>query len=396
MNMIKSYMELNWEPFMSDMCTILGFRSLLAQQSAKRCDDHHKSWAIFITFFLASLQELVVPYVRSCMKEKEDPTPAGFVAYASANRNVPNFSYMYDQVLKFALAIVNFRMGTRRNNSRLIRSGKYMFNSMFHGRKHPIYALIDVNDALIYHIAPEPVKNFISTNESCNKHANDKSSGQDADFMLEEANKETKSWIPRGVPDDKAWQTVCRNLPHLHSIKQKIEQLTGVATTGETAHRMLDVDTGVYAWRCRLREKEYLLTSELQHTTITGKKLHNNLVSFKRLAEQKRANHIFVIFNDDDSADRVAYDTEPVFITDTEANKTNSIEKQVVPEIKKRVSQDIRNLIEGNDNQKYFFAKFNRSKKKADLIQLYYEVHNFCSQQGVANMVIRDASTDLM
>jgi hypothetical protein len=96
MNMMKSFMELNWDVFMSDMCRVLSFQSLLAQASAKRCDDTHKTWAILIAFHLATLKELVLPYVRDCISIDSQPNPGDFHRYANERRHIPNYYYLYE------------------------------------------------------------------------------------------------------------------------------------------------------------------------------------------------------------------------------------------------------------------------------------------------------------
>ena len=170
---------------------------------------------ILFTFHLATLKEFVVVYVRTCVAENEDPTPSGF-KFAHKHRHIPNFSYMYDQVCKYSQAIISFRMGTRRNNSQLIWSAKHTFKDVFHGRNHPIYSLIEINNTLLNDVTPQPVQDFLNQNSAFSK-SGDKSKGQDTDYILEETNQETKQWIPKGVPEDETWCQVCRNLPHFKS-----------------------------------------------------------------------------------------------------------------------------------------------------------------------------------
>ena len=377
-NMMKAFMELNWEPFMSNLCHTLSFQSPLAQQSAKRCDDHHKTWAIFVTFHLATLKELVVVYVRSCVAESEDPTPSGFIEFAHKRRHIPNFSYMYDQVCKYSQAIINFRMGTRRNNSQLIWSAKHTFKDVFHGRNHPIYSLIEINDTLLHNVAPQLVQDFLNQNSAFSK-SGDKSKGQDADYILEETNQETKQWIPKGVPEDETWRQVCRNLPHLKVMNTKIEELTGVSRNAMHGYRKLEVSAGVHAWRCRLRETGYLQTDELQHTTMSGEPLHPRLSSFRTLAAGKRANHISALFDKD-----VVEDTKPVFITQKEETEKMSIEKNTIQQIKKKICDTISTLIEAEEDKVYFFQKYEsvKGQKKAELIKLFYEIENHHKNQS--------------
>ena len=55
MTAAKSFMNLCWEPFMSEICKELGFTTENAQAYAKKCSDHHKPW-ISLRFAILLLQ----------------------------------------------------------------------------------------------------------------------------------------------------------------------------------------------------------------------------------------------------------------------------------------------------------------------------------------------------
>ena len=92
MNAIKSFFELNWTPFMQKLCEKMGFKSELAQNCAKRCTDHHKSWSLLVVFYIGSLRELVHCYLKALNEEKfpskgnpsltEHPSAEGFFRIA--------------------------------------------------------------------------------------------------------------------------------------------------------------------------------------------------------------------------------------------------------------------------------------------------------------------------
>jgi len=75
MNLMKSFMELNWDVCMTDLVQLMGWKSEIAINCAKKCTDNHKSWQLFMTFFFGTLQQLVLPYVRDCLLCNESPTP---------------------------------------------------------------------------------------------------------------------------------------------------------------------------------------------------------------------------------------------------------------------------------------------------------------------------------
>ena len=200
----------------------MGFVSDAAKQYSKACKDHHKSWNLLLIFHTASLRELVLPYVRKCLEDTVTPSPKGFFQFCnsiSQSADMPNYSYMVDQVCRFSQGIINFRMAVRRNNSVLLKSAKYMTKELFFGRNHPKYQVIEVNDCLQDLLMPDKVRELNDSYSSISTSGN-QSLGEGFDFILEEKNRELKSWIPKGMPTDSIWQTVCRNNAKLNEVKE--------------------------------------------------------------------------------------------------------------------------------------------------------------------------------
>ena len=123
----------------------------------------------------------------------------GFFQFTKGKSNNPNFLYIFSQVATYAFAIVNFRMGMRRNNHMVMLSAVSKICGLFHGRNHPFYQLIE-----IYYIAQlfamhdefKPTYQQYSTISV----SGDPSKAEDWDFVLENVNKKTQSWIPKGIP----------------------------------------------------------------------------------------------------------------------------------------------------------------------------------------------------
>ncbi len=205
----------------------------------------------------------------------------------------------------------------------------------------------------------------------------DRSRGQDADFILEEVNKETKSWLARGVPSDDMWQTVCRNLDGLKSIKKKMKDMTGTRTT-EIGYRQLDIDDSVQAWRCRLQESNYLTgttqsTSDT-HTSIIGKPLHKDLSKFRILAEGKRSNRIASTYM---GSQEKPEDTHPVYVNAEEEQKFTGIEGKTVKELRGLIASEITNSIDDEGDQAYFLSKYRQARKKVEFVSLLLEIQAY-------------------
>ena len=141
MNSIKAFFELNWVPFLSKLCYLMGYKTDAAQLVAKNCKDHHQAWELLLVFFFGSLRELIVLYVRARLQKRKDGDLSieDFLSFSSEMKSYPNYIYMCSQITNYTFAIIDFRMALRRNNLKLARSSVYKLSDMFYGRFHPFY-----------------------------------------------------------------------------------------------------------------------------------------------------------------------------------------------------------------------------------------------------------------
>lgn len=150
-NLLKSFYELNWIPFMSKLCSIWGFETEPAQKTAKACHDHHKSIQMLQLLHIGTLLQLVEPYVLECKDNNLIPTPEDYLyRYAPQRETEPNYKYMLEQVCTYAQGIFSYHAGTRRNNSKLIEDEQLITSPLFHGRSHGKYQDIEMYEGRNY------------------------------------------------------------------------------------------------------------------------------------------------------------------------------------------------------------------------------------------------------
>ena len=228
MQMAKTFFNVMWDPCLKALCYIMGFESTTALASAKRCANHHKAWQLLLIYTLGTMRELVRPYVQHCIDSKENPSPKEYTDWVHFNQNT-NKTYMlhFVMVLRFAMAIVNFRMAVRRNNSSLAWSAKFTFKELIHARNHPKYHQLEIYDTVMYHLAPPEVRDFLDSHTSISR-SGDKSLGEDLDFITEEENRKSKKLLPNGVPTDLRWEVVCRNVSNLQELKDEYLKMQGI------------------------------------------------------------------------------------------------------------------------------------------------------------------------
>lgn len=214
MNMVKAVFRLLWEPCLSHLAAMLGFKSLKAQTTCKACSDHHKSWQILTIFLYGTLNEILCDYLKNA--STENPSVAGLYEYIGKCKN-PNYRFMCDVTFNTVLPLFVFRGGVRKNNTQFINAGKCKFLKLFYGFNMWNYQYIIIQDLKTRILAPLEVRNFIETNETFSISGHD-SKGEGGDFVLENINKKVMKLLPQGIPQERDWLNVCRNLDSITEV----------------------------------------------------------------------------------------------------------------------------------------------------------------------------------
>lgn len=215
MNSAKSFMKLNWNVFMEDIVKQLGFTSENALNYIRKGNDHHKLWQILEIVYLAVTDELLIPYIRKCLEDKQEPTNIGYWIYSNTLEN-PNYIYIQQMIFTYLHSLMLLRSGTRNNDYDTISSAKIKLANLFFGGNHPTYRQIVYFDLVQSNRLPTLIDTIIS--ESITGRRNIKSkSNQGGDVLLEEINKNAKKWVI-GVPTNLQWQKSFRNLDNLDEV----------------------------------------------------------------------------------------------------------------------------------------------------------------------------------
>lgn len=148
MNMAKTFVNHNWDVFMSELARELGFLSEAAQKFLKKGSDHHKTMSFLKVAHLGFWHELLVPYVRSRLAGGEEFSVNDFLYnwVVSVGWKNPNYRYIFNVTWTYLMAIQLLHVGVRRNNTEYIRAGHMAFAPLFHKNSASKYALIDLHD----------------------------------------------------------------------------------------------------------------------------------------------------------------------------------------------------------------------------------------------------------
>src|SRR3989337_1243554 len=192
MNMLRAYVELNWEIDLKQFAICQGYRTENQLAYFKKCIDHHKSWdSIYNIYRQAMALELMWPYVKS----HANPSVEGYLAWVKEQQD-PLYQLKYEQTFVYLQAIINYRKAIRTNNPFLKRAAKRSFSPIWSARRHPIYRLIEVSDEV------------------------------QSMRLRPEVNKALKSLIPP-VPQYHHWKIAARNCKKFIELRDNLFKLIG-------------------------------------------------------------------------------------------------------------------------------------------------------------------------
>ena len=380
MNLVKSFMELNWEVFMKNFAQKMGWISEAAQKSAKKCSDNHKAWQMILTFHIGTMCELVIPYVAYEKGRNENPSAEGYLTYVKKQGYNSNYMYLFEMVCKYTQGIVNFRMATRRNNWTLLQSAKWMTKELFHGRSHPKYQDIEIYDQFVQHIMPEKVKQFVRLNATMSKTGHP-SKGQGYDFILEEENKSLKIWLKRGTPTDKMWFSTCRNHQYLKQIRDHV--FSQIKSQSITDGRNINLDEEIFEWRLQLRKTGFLY-KYVALTSISGDILCPDLSKFTSDASRKRSYRILdMLLQQEPPSDPTL--NFPVYVTYAEQAEYLSFHNLCIRDIDVKIKEGLERIQdeEAKKTMEEFFQTTIKKKRclKEDHLHVLQTVNEIIENQ---------------
>ena len=346
MNLMKSFMELNWNVFMKVFAEAMGWTSEKAQKCALNCTDNHKTWQMLLIFHIGTLLELVKPYVEYCFAKSIQTTAEGYISFVKTKTDSANYMYLFEMACKYSQGIINMRMAIRRNNHLLLQAAKWMTKELFHGRNHPRYQDIEIYEQFVFQILPDELAAFVQSHCSVSKSGH-LSRGQGFDFILEEENKTVKNWLKRGVPTDRTWFTTCRNHQSLKEMRQFVLQLCG-QSNNEAADRDFNLEDAIIEWRLRLRQTEYLKFEKHGSvlTSVSADILDQGLIQFTSESNRKRAYRIMdMLLHQAPPTDPSLQ--HPVYVLPSEREKLQSVESLTISDIDNKILD----IIDGFDEE---------------------------------------------
>ncbi|XP_062590244.1 uncharacterized protein LOC134251839 [Saccostrea cucullata] len=360
--MTKALFKLLWDVCLMELAKMLGFKSPKALAACQAAHDHHKSWQILEIFLFAMSGELLVPYVRQALEKKETPSVEGFLA----SNKTPNAALMAKIVFDHSLALHVFRAGVRRNNTEVILCSRSKFSPLFFGLNMPFYMEAFVRDSLIRIQCPPAVNEFMRKNETYTVTGNE-SKGEGGDFVLENLNRKSKSFMPPGLPTDEKWLTISRNIDKLDEIRLNMQTIMGLTDKDSEYTYAYDISEEISAFRHIIRERKYLQKQSL--TTLSNKPLDSAFLHFAEHAQENKDSH-YTHIQTHALSSRLKH--TPIFIFQEHREKHTNIANKTKAEISTHIETQLDTLKSHTLSQKWKKVK---NLKKSVLLEFLKELN---------------------
>ena len=397
MNMVKAFVDLTWEIFWKDMVGIFNFKSDNALRCAKKVTDHHKGWALCCIARNALTDELLVPYIRHCLKQNppNQPSVDGFFKYVMLSMD-PNYSFMADIVFELLDAVFMYRTGLRTGIIKLAMAGRAKFSKVWCARAHSLYRELDAHDMILRERMPPCVQTLVDESMSLNLSGKPYT-GEGPDFRLEEINKRVQQFMPL-IPTDDAWKRVCANYDSLLEIRENMFSDKGRPGSEDTSFKAHYNPTGEFALRTEFRKKEYLSNpcNQKMHVSLSGEELNPDLVSLLQQARTNRAIYIDEVLQHETKKDlepgAVSSQIKPIYITLKEKETWDSV--QTKKETAKLVEQHICKIVNPQQKDAWLETWISSFKNKNgilrhDYVAFYNELQEFL-ESDVPDFVVND------
>ena len=151
--MARTLLPYLWDPVLQAITKRLGFRTPRAQEVVKRGVDHHRSRQILTALLEAISKELLVLYVRDSHANNTETSVQNYYQWVARVVN-DNYIYMYYMAFTALLAFSLYNAAIRKNNSSLMMASRTVFTPLFHGRPHPKYQEIMLQDTCLRTMVP--------------------------------------------------------------------------------------------------------------------------------------------------------------------------------------------------------------------------------------------------
>lgn len=145
-----------------------------------------------------------------------------------------------------------------------------------------------IRDFMIRMQCTSVASEFIANHESYSVSGNE-CKGEGGDFVLENLNRSSKSFMPPGMPSKERWKIIYRNMDRLDKIKSNLQTVLSLTEKDTDYMYTSDITDKITSFRTLIRQKQHFKQTTL--TTLSNKPTDSKLLQFSEHAQQNKDIH---------------------------------------------------------------------------------------------------------
>ena len=161
----RKLLNLLWIPLLRRIAQMLGFRTEKALAVVKSGIDHHRTRQILRACLYALSKELLVPFVRDCLKVEIIPNNDNYLNWVVETCGYQYMLY-YHFAFTYLLAFNLYTEATRKNHSLRMMAARIQFAPLFYSFKHPKYQVLHLRDLFERAQMPDEIRCYVESHES--------------------------------------------------------------------------------------------------------------------------------------------------------------------------------------------------------------------------------------
>jgi hypothetical protein len=291
MNMLRSFVSLNWKIVYSFMCKSIGFLSPKAQILQQKVQDMHKSWDTFNTTRDDLTKEGVKHFVEHAEKNEIEANAENFETWLDKDVKNQNLKLMMTIQKYFGTSLWLYHAGQRANYFKLYHAAIRVFGGLFHINGNLNYSAIEVYDDYLMtslEIKDEELFNHLKT-RLCTNVKERPFCAQSHDARHEESNKLAQNMFPG--KDLEELDLAFTIVDDVHALRKKVFKEKGINDRSEEENVVIpDYRKNVVLMRCDIRQSKYFEEPHIDQPlqSIDGHTLHANLPDIFKISRQRR------------------------------------------------------------------------------------------------------------
>ena len=291
MNMLRSFVSLNWPIMYSFLCRSMGFKSPKAQLLQQKVQDMHKSWDTFKIVRESVVKEAVKLFIDYAEPAQIQTTPENFENWIENEVKNPNLKLVIQIQKYFGTSLWLFRAGQRANYFKLYRAALRVFAGLFHINGNLHYSAIEVYDDYLMTSLEEKNEELFDHLQTrlCTNIKQKPFCAQSHDARHEESNKLAQNMFPGKDLDE--LELAFTIVDDIYALRKQVFDEKGINDRSDEVSVVIpEYRKMVFKMRCDLRESKYFGKAYEQEElrSIDGQALHPNLVDIFEISRQRR------------------------------------------------------------------------------------------------------------